>query len=125
MCSPTRLPLPQTSSSGSLEMQVGFNKWQLGGEKAPLRSGAVPSAEGSDFWAATVEVPAEAFEVNVVFGDGAGGHDNNQVGARGRRGPPPPPARGGGGGGGGRAGQGGESLDEGLLQGQRCSFVPS
>jgi hypothetical protein len=74
-------PLPRPPSwASALQAQVGFNKWQLGGEKLPLAPGAVPSVEGSDFWAVTLDVPEEAFEVNMVFGDGAGLHDNNQVG---------------------------------------------
>ncbi|GBF95473.1 glycosyltransferase [Raphidocelis subcapitata] len=60
-----------------VSMQVGYNAWQLGGEKLPLAPAAVPSVDGSEFWAAKFKVPAEAFELNCVFGDDYGNHDNN------------------------------------------------
>lgn len=60
-------------------MQVGYNKWQLGGEKLPLSGSTIPHIDGSDFWHVRFAVPSDAYEINMVFGDENGNHDNNQV----------------------------------------------
>jgi hypothetical protein len=70
---------PARRWANKLNAQVGFNQWQLGGEKLPLSPGAVPSRDGSDFWSFKLSVPADAYEVNMVFGDEHGNHDNNQA----------------------------------------------
>lgn len=76
-CTP---PPPPRSYGNSLSAQVGFNRWQLGGEKLPLAPAGIPSAEGSAFYSVQLAVPADAYEVNMVFSDEHGNHDNNQVG---------------------------------------------
>lgn len=74
-------PPPPLRYASQLRLQVGCNKWQLGGEKLPLEpAAAVPHVDGSDFWTVKFTVPHEAFEVNMVFGDDYGSYDNNQVG---------------------------------------------
>ncbi|KAI8475202.1 MAG: hypothetical protein J3K34DRAFT_517637 [Monoraphidium minutum] len=60
-----------------LRVQVGFNQWRLGGEKLALAPAGVAPVDGSDFWSVKVAVPEEAYEVNMVFGDDYGSHDNN------------------------------------------------
>ncbi len=82
-CAAERRPPAHDHRSGGerLSLSFGFNQWQLPGGKAPLsRADAVPSVDGSAFFAARVAVPGDAYEVNMVFSDDAGNHDNNQVG---------------------------------------------
>jgi len=63
--------------SQRVHMQVGYNQWQLGGEKLPLEAAAIPSVDNSAFQTVKFTVPEDAFEINMVFGNENGQHDNN------------------------------------------------
>ncbi len=46
-------------------------RFDLAGADVPAKD------EGTAFWSAEVTIPEDAYEMNYVFGDGAGAHDNN------------------------------------------------
>ena len=66
---PASLPPPPCSHAQQLSAQVGYNKWQLGGDKPALaRAEGMPSVDGSEWWRVALEVPQEAYEVRAVGG---------------------------------------------------------
>ncbi|KAK9805611.1 hypothetical protein WJX72_007789 [[Myrmecia] bisecta] len=62
-----------------VQMHVKFNGWELEGPNGSWIDLSPSSAAGgpADWWAAKVDVPEEAFEMNYIFSDGEGTSDNN------------------------------------------------
>ena len=61
----------------TIVVQFGFNHWQWENGEVTALPTSVPKYEGVDWWTASVEIPVEAYEMNMVFHDSDGAYENN------------------------------------------------